>query len=90
MSLICESKNIPSFLHNSFSFLYNIIINDETNNNKNFNTLKLEFFNYPNKIVKIGFVYNSDYENKIYKTYQYQNKNWVEIPTIDEYKFYKL
>jgi hypothetical protein len=66
------------------------LINDETNNNKNFNTLKLEFFNYPNKIVKIGFVYNSDYENKIYKTYQYQNKNWVEIPTIDEYKFYKL
>ena len=63
------------------------LINDETNNNKNFNTLKLEFFNYPNKIVKIGFVYNSDYENKIYKTYQYQNKNWVEIPTTDEYKF---
>ena len=63
------------------------LINDETNNNKNFNTLKLEFFNYPNKIVKIGFVYNSDYENKIYKTYQYQNKNWVEIPSTDEYKF---
>ena len=63
------------------------LIYDQTNNSKNFNTLKLEFFNYPNKIVKIGFVYNSDYENKIYKTYQCQNKNWVEIPTTDEYKF---
>lgn len=63
------------------------LIYDTTNNSRNFDTLKLEFFNYPNKIVKIGFVYNFDYEKKIYKTYQYQNKKWVEIPTTDEYKF---
>ena len=47
--------------------------------------LNIEFGNYLNKIVTVKFTYNDNDET--YRTYQYQNKNWVEIPTIDEYKF---
>ena len=60
--------------------------------NQNFDTVFLEFLNKPGKIVVVKFKYNFDEpiskdEDTVYKTYQYQNKNWVEIPTTDEYKF---
>ena len=60
--------------------------------NQNFDTVFLEFLNKPGKIVVVKFKYNLDEpiskdEDTVYKTYQYQNKNWVEIPTTDEYKF---
>lgn len=44
---------------------------------ENLSNLNLEFSNYLNKIVEVKFIYN-DYE--IVKTYQYQNKIWIEIP----------
>ena len=50
------------------------------------NVLLLEFQNKLNKIVIVKFNYN-DANSRIYKTYQYQNKNWVEISTKEEYKF---
>lgn len=60
--------------------------------NQNFDTIFLEFLNKPGKIVVVKFQYNLDEpiskdEDTVYKTYQYQNKKWVEIPTTDEYKF---
>ena len=36
---------------------------------------------------KVLVKYIIDKNKNYYKTYQYQNKNWVEIPTTDEYKF---
>lgn len=61
-----------------------LVKNTETDN-RNYDELYLKFTNYLGKIVTIRYEYNED--NSIYKTYQYQNKKWVEIPTIDEYKF---
>jgi len=60
--------------------------------NQNFDTVFLEFLNKPGKIVVVKFKYNLDEpiskdEDTVYKTYQYQNNKWVEIPTTDEYKF---
>lgn len=61
------------------------LINDNSNDIRNFNTLELSFINLPNRIVKVSYMYNMNYENVVTKTYQYQNKNWVEIPTKQEH-----
>lgn len=58
---------------------------NDAENIENLGRLSIEFRNYLKKIVTIKFTYNDNEE--IYKTYQYQNKKWVEIPTTDEYKF---
>lgn len=47
--------------------------------------LKIEFSNYLNKIITVRFIYNE--ADVIIKTYQYQNKKWIEISTKEEYKF---
>ena len=52
---------------------------------KNYGVINVEFANFIGKIVTIKFIYNDNYE--IYKTYQYQNKKWVEIITTEKYKF---
>lgn len=57
----------------------NLILQD-INNEKNYDVLNLIFRNKLGKIVVVRL-------NQKYKTYQYQNKKWVEIATIDEYKF---
>ena len=53
---------------------------------KNYDLLYLKFYNYKKRIVTVRFDY-LDNKDGYYKTYQYQNKKWVEIPTTDEYKF---
>ena len=46
----------------------------------------VNFENYKKRIVTVRFDY-LDNKDGYYKTYQYQNKKWVAIPTTDEYKF---
>ena len=53
--------------------------------NKTTNSLCLQFTTLKEKIVLVKSII--DKNKNYYKTYQYQNKNWVEIPTTDEYKF---
>ena len=52
---------------------------------QNSQKIEIKFRNYLGKIVSVQYKY--DEHNSIYNTYQYQNKKWVEIPTIEEYKF---
>lgn len=60
-------------------------IEDAKIDNKISNSLCLQFITSINKEVAIKYIINN--QKSYYKTYQYQNKKWVEIPTTDEYKF---
>lgn len=51
----------------------------------NENTLCLDFSYKRGKILVVKYIFDN-YKIVYYKTYQYQNKRWVEILTIDEYK----
>ena len=55
--------------------------------NINFDTINIKFRNFQGKIVSFKIIYNADRENTVTKTYQYQNKTWIEIPTKEEYEF---
>ena len=57
------------------------------NENVNFDTVRIEFQNFIGKVIGFKIIYNGNEKELTQKTYQYQNKNWVEIPTTDEYKF---
>lgn len=49
------------------------------------NSLCLEFINLKEKIIVVKYIFDKNLIH--YKTYQYQNKNWVEIPTTQEHEF---
>ena len=57
------------------------------NENVNFDTVRIEFQNFIGKVIGFKIIYYGNEKELTQKTYQYQNKNWVEIPTTDEYKF---
>jgi len=70
----------------------NLILKNKKGANENYSTLFLEFTNRSNKTVVVKFEYNLDEslskeEDRYYKTYRYQNKTWVEIPTKQEHEF---
>ena len=46
---------------------------------------EINFRNYLGKIVTVKYTY--DEYKEVYKTFQYKNKKWIEIQTINEYKF---
>lgn len=57
------------------------------NENINFDVIDLQFRNFQSKVVSFKIIYNNDLDKVVVKTYQYQNKSWVEIPTKKEYEF---
>ncbi len=70
-----------------------VIMNNTGMETKNYDELELIFTNQLYGKVSVEFRYNYNYaeryrsENSVIKTYQYQNKKWVEIPIVEEYKF---
>jgi len=55
--------------------------------NVNFDVIDVQFRNFEGKVVSLKIIYNDDRDNAVTKTYQYQNKTWVEIPTKKEHEF---
>ncbi|MFC6266768.1 hypothetical protein [Frigoriflavimonas asaccharolytica] len=80
------NQEVQNFFYFPFHRKENLVLeNDVRTVIRNYDELHLKFTNYLDKIVTVKYKYNED--NSIFKTYQYQNKKWVEIPTIEEYKF---
>ena len=76
-------KEILFFPYNRNNLELKVIDNE----NVNFDTVRIEFQNFIGKVIGFKIIYNGNEKELTQKTYQYQNKNWVEIPTTDEYKF---
>ena len=75
------------FLYFPYKKKENLKLESIEKENINFDIINIEFQNFEGKIVSFRIIYNSDKENSVTKTYQYQNKKWLEIPTVEEYKF---
>lgn len=80
---IQEEKKIYYFNDNKKTDL--ILYKNYNSDVENIGKLDLEFSNYLDKIITVKFIYNE--KDIIIKSYQYQNKTWVEIPTKKEHEF---
>ena len=83
-----NKKNISKFskkLNKKIKIQTISSIEDTKIDNKTTNSLCLQFTTLKEKKVLVKYII--DKNKNYYKTYQYQNKKWVEIPTTDEYKF---
>lgn len=49
-------------------------------------SLFLQFANFPDRIVTVKFEYFKN-DIELYKSYQFINTKWIEIPTKENYKF---
>gem|GEM_PF-6504969 len=75
------------FLYFPYNDKESLELKSMDNVNINFDTINLLFRNLKGKIVSFKIIYNDDKKNAVTKTYQYQNKTWVEIPTTQEHEF---
>lgn len=84
---VIEKSNFYYFPFGSNALDFNIYSGE----NKNFDSIYIEFANFENKIISVRFTYhvddrNSSAKEEIYKTYQFDGKKWVGIESTNEYK----